>query len=138
MRFLMLAFISFPGLRNHIRMNGIGVLYRHLGVGERKLRRIGESWHALIPMRAAQHNRIPIAMNIRGHVPEIRDRSIEHPRAATIGSWRMAPVAYKFLVQDFALVNDLLTGSQLRRFGYGRNNYRRCRVGRSRTNLESQ
>src|SRR6266852_8619250 len=101
-RLALLASVRLPVLRDYIRMNRVRILHGHFGMRKRELWRIGKARHSFVPVRAAQNDCVPIAMPVRRHIAKVRNRTVEHPRAAAVGIRRVAAVAHKFLVQHFA------------------------------------
>src|ERR1700688_3945402 len=81
---LLLASVGFPGLRDHVGVDGVGVLHGHLRMRERELWWVGKAGHALVPVRAAQDNSIPIFVNVGGHVAESGNCAVEYPGAAAV------------------------------------------------------
>src|SRR5258708_20087554 len=102
----MLGIESFPSLVDHVSMNCICIVRGHPQMGKRKLRRIGEAGHSLIPMGAGQNDGVPLMMNLGRSIAQIGDRAIQHPGSASVGVRGVATVAHALASQEFALMNS--------------------------------
>src|SRR6266550_4296110 len=117
----MFALVGFPGLLDDVSVNGVGLLDRQVGVGKGEFWRIGEAGHALRPMRAAHHDLIPVFMDFRRRVAQIRNGAVFHPGPAAVDARRVTALTIKRDVEFFAIANRLQAGFLSRRFRHRRN-----------------
>src|SRR6266700_1714173 len=110
------AFVGFPGLRDNVSVNGVGLLNGEARVGKSKFRRVGKARHALRPMGAAHHDLIPILVDFERGVTKIGHSAVFHPGSAAIDAGRLAAFAVKRDVKFFALLNCFQGGLLLGRF----------------------
>ena len=60
--------VCLPRLVDDVSMDRVRIFFCHSKIRERKFWRIGEAWHALVPVRAAEHDAIPVAMDFRRRI----------------------------------------------------------------------
>src|SRR5437660_8633013 len=87
-------------------------------MGEGELRRVRETGHSLVPVRAAENDGVPVLMNFGRGVAQIGDGAVEYPGAASVGVGRMAAVTHEFAVEHFAMGDGFIASSLLRRLRY--------------------
>src|SRR3989442_15768279 len=105
MRGGLFAFVGFPSLIDHVRVDGVCVRERQMGIRECKFWRIGEAGHALIPMGATHDDLIPVFMDLRGSIAKIGDGTVLHPRATAVDAWAMTAFTVKRDAKFSALAN---------------------------------
>src|SRR5258708_9275827 len=93
LRHTLLLVVSLPSLVNDVGMNCIRIFHRHLQIGEGEFWRIGEAGHSLVPVGAGQDDAVPIAMDVRRHIPQVGNPALDHPGAAPVAIGRVTTIA---------------------------------------------
>src|SRR2546421_4483004 len=107
-------------------------------MGEGELRRVRETGHSLVPVRACENDGVPVLMNFERSVAQIGDGAVEYPSAASVGVGRMAAVTHEFAVEHFAMGDGFFAGSLLRRLRHRWYYVRRCGKRRRCAEFEGQ
>src|SRR5215467_14744649 len=94
-------------------------------MGKGELWRIRESGHALVPVRAGEHDAVPLRMDVGRSVTQVGDSSLQDPRAAAIKLRGVAAIAVERLVEFFSFLDSRRAGSLGRGFWNRRHNVRR-------------